>query len=81
MREDVKIGFYPIICSSLTARGAESGFAGMRNFYASFTFRTDIIVVSKKTCSTDKEFQDIDDNTYPDQMMVFKKKFPPVAIV
>ena len=66
MREDVKIGFYPIICSSLTVRGAESGFAGMRSFDASFTFRTDIIVVSKETCSTNKEFQDIDNDTYPD---------------
>jgi hypothetical protein len=56
MREDVKIGLNPIICSFLTTGRTESGFAGMRDFYAFFTFGTDIIVVSKETGFADKEF-------------------------
>ena len=77
----VEAVFDPVVSGFFSTGRAEPGFTRMRDFKRFVTIRTNKAVITEEICTADNEFQDIDNNTEPDKVGVFKKKFPPIPIV
>lgn len=77
----VEAVFDPNIGGFFTAGRAESGLAGVKDFLTAVAFGADSKVKAKERCSASHGFQDVDDNTVPDKLVVFEEEFPPVAIM
>lgn len=77
----VEAVFDPNVGSFFTAGRAEPGLAGVKYFKAVTAFGADSEVIAKENCSASHGFQDVDDNTVPDKLVVFEEEFPPVAVM
>ena len=77
----VKSGFDPVISGLFAAGRAQSGFAGMRNFETMFAERTNKVVVSEQGSAACKKFEYINNNTFSDEVTMYKEEFPPVTIM
>lgn len=64
--QSIEAGFDPVVSGLLPAWGTEPGFACVRSLDAFATYDTDEEMVSKKACTANKEFQDIDYDTFSD---------------
>ena len=64
--KNIEAILYPAISGFLATRRTESGLAGMESFNTLSAEVTDKDMVSKKSGATDKEFEDIDDDTGSD---------------
>lgn len=76
----VEAVFDPDVGGFFTAGRTEPGLAGVKDFLTAVAFGADSKVKAKERCSASHGFQDVDDNTVPDKLVVFEEEFPPVAI-
>lgn len=81
VRECVKSGFNPVVSVLFAAGGTKAGFAGMRRFNRTQTFRADKDMPAKQRSPAGKHFEHIDDNGRSDQFLMTNKEFPPIAVV
>ena len=64
--QSIEAGFDPVVGSLFPTGGAESGFAGVRNLDAPTTVGTNKDMISEEACAANKDFQDIDYDTFSD---------------